>query len=169
MSHNLYFGNSVDLATDETNKSVGNPLFVNPGNGPNGYMIQSGSPAIASGIALPSTPNMDYYGNTIDRNGPISIGIQQFSGETNSRSNKDIDEVSASEVKLYPNPIASSTTIENAANSVVTIYDVDSSVLFTQTISNNNETINLSDLSTGIYFAEVKGESSIEVIKLIKK
>ena len=79
MSHNLYFGNSVDLATDETNKSVGNPLFVNPGNGPNGYMIQSGSPAIASGIPLPSIPNMDYYGNAIDRNGPITVGIQQFS------------------------------------------------------------------------------------------
>ena len=45
---------------------------------------------------------------------------------------------------------------------------MDSSVLFTQTISSDNEAIDFSGLASGIYFAEVKGESSIEVIKLVK-
>ena len=60
---------------------------------------------------------------------------------TDSRSNKDIDEVlgSASEVQLYTNPIVSTTTIENAANSTITVYAMDSSVLFTQTISNSSD------------------------------
>ena len=89
---------------------------------------------------------------------------------TDATSNKDIAGVAntTSNVIVYPNPVESTTTIENAANATITIYAIDSSVLFTQTISSDSETIDLSGLASGIYFAEVKGATSLEVIKLVK-
>ena len=89
---------------------------------------------------------------------------------TSVTSSKDIGGFAdaTSQVVIYPNPVESLTTIQNAADSTITIYAMDSRVLFTQTISSDNETIDLSELDTGIYFAEIKKLTSTNVIKLVK-
>jgi len=90
---------------------------------------------------------------------------------TSSRSNKDTSEIlqSTSEVKLYPNPIVSTTTIENAANSTITVYDINGVVVFNKSIISDSELIDLSKLATGIYYTEVNSGESLSVVKIIKK
>ena len=72
-------------------------------------------------------------------------------------------------VLVFPNPVISTTTIENAANSTVTISDMSSRVVFSQSISSDSEIIDLSTLAVGVYFVEVKGIGTLEVIKIVKK
>ena len=70
---------------------------------------------------------------------------------------------------MYPNPVGSITTIKYAENSILSIYDLKGVKVFTKAVLDESEVIDLSSLATGIYFADVKGVSSKEVLKLIKK
>ena len=85
-----------------------------------------------------------------------------------SLGNKNDILIGTPEVKLYPNPIVSVTTIENAANSIIAIYDIKGSKVLTQSISSDNETIDLSHLNQGVYYAKVNKEGTLRTIKLIK-
>ena len=90
---------------------------------------------------------------------------------TDATSNKDIAGVAnvTSNVVIYPNPVESITTIENAANASVTIYDMKGSIVFTVSIVSDNETIDLSALVSGMYYAEVNSVTNKSVIKLVKE
>lgn len=70
---------------------------------------------------------------------------------------------------MYPNPVGSITTIKYAENSILSIYDLKGVKVFTKVVLDEREVIDLSSLATGIYFADVKGVSSKEGMKLIKK
>ena len=60
-------------------------------------------------------------------------------------------------------------TFENVKDSVITIYSVNSNVVFKQSISSESELIDLSELATGIYFVEVRMNGVLNVNKLVKK
>ncbi|GAA3510911.1 hypothetical protein GCM10022393_25710 [Aquimarina addita] len=72
-------------------------------------------------------------------------------------------------VLIYPSPVNNIATIENASDSIINIYNINGSLVFTKTISSVNETVDLSALSAGTYFAKVTGKSSISVLKIIKE
>ncbi|GAA3510907.1 hypothetical protein GCM10022393_25700 [Aquimarina addita] len=72
-------------------------------------------------------------------------------------------------VLIYPSPVNNIATIENASDSIINIYNINGSLVFTKTISSINETVDLTALSTGTYFAKVTGKSSINVLKIIKE
>ena len=88
-----------------------------------------------------------------------------------STSNKDVATLAAAEVDnvmIYPNPVEAITTIKNAANTVMYVYDVNGSIIFTTAISSDNETVDLGKLQTGIYYTEVVGQGIPSVVKLVK-
>ena len=72
------------------------------------------------------------------------------------------------QLKLYPNPVSSITNIKYTENSILSIYDLNGTKVFTKVILSDDE-IDLSSLVSGVYLAELKGASSKEVVKLIKK
>ncbi|WP_299217370.1 RICIN domain-containing protein [uncultured Aquimarina sp.] len=79
-------------------------------------------------------------------------------------------ELSADEaVMLYPNPVVNTITIERAADSVISIYDVNGKKVYSATIANNTETIDLSNLPTGLYYAKVLSQKDKTILKIIKK
>ena len=85
-------------------------------------------------------------------------------------SNKSINDVIATnEVVVYPNPVVSTTTIEGAVNSTIYIYDMNGSVVLIEDIVSDSEEINLSSLSTGIYYIQVEGLEGSSVTKLVKQ
>ena len=49
------------------------------------------------------------------------------------------------------------------------IYDMNGSTVFTKFISNEDEIIDLSQLSTGIYYAEILGKIKTSVVKIVKQ
>ena len=69
---------------------------------------------------------------------------------------------------IYPNPVLSMATIEGAAGASVRIHDMNGKALLEKTISNDIETIDLSSLSAGIYYAEILSETKKQIIKLVK-
>ena len=74
---------------------------------------------------------------------------------TDSESTKESTPVpTISDIVMYPNPVEAVTTIENAANSFIAIYDIKGSEVLTQSISSDNETIDLSHLNQGVYYAK---------------
>ena len=87
---------------------------------------------------------------------------------TKSLSNKNDLLIATQEVKLYPNPVSEITTIQNAANSIITIYDIKGSEVLTQSIYNDTETINLNGLKTGIYYAKIYNETTNSLLKILK-
>tara|TARA_R110002073_G_scaffold42688_1_gene119223 strand:- start:1159 stop:3639 length:2481 start_codon:yes stop_codon:yes gene_type:complete len=86
-SNNVYFGpqsanipiaansQSMPNVTKDTNYSLGSPLFVDPGNGADGYIITGGSSAANAGVDF-NQPVNDYYGNVINTSN-INIGAYQ--------------------------------------------------------------------------------------------
>jgi len=73
------------------------------------------------------------------------------------------------EINIYPNPVISSAVIKNASNLNMVVFDINGRTKFQKTITDNNETINLNTLPTGVYYAVLNKQSKREVIKLIKK
>ena len=71
------------------------------------------------------------------------------------------------EVMLYPNPVSNILNIQGAENSTVQIFDVNGKLVYSKVIANKNETIDVSNLQTGLYFT--KFQNSNKIIKLIKK
>ncbi len=97
----------------------------------------------------------------------LDVDNFQFSNETLSTNTATYIE-QATEVVIYPNPISSKATLKNAENSNLRIYDMNGRVVFTKFISSEKEDVNLSELSTGIYYAEIANNLRKSVIKIIR-
>ena len=72
-------------------------------------------------------------------------------------------------VAIYPNPATDQVTIEGIPNSTLRIFDITGKMIMTTTIQDNQETINISYLNSGIYFLELQDENTKTVKKLIKR
>jgi len=73
------------------------------------------------------------------------------------------------EVIIYPNPVSSIATIEGASNSTVRIYDMNGKIVFTKNVISDSETLDVSTLSSGMYYVQVNGILGTSVVKLIKQ
>jgi len=76
-------------------------------------------------------------------------------------------EFSRNSISIFPNPSNGIVTIntENILN--ITISDITGKVVFSKNNVTNNETINLSNLQTGVYFAKMVTETGVEETKKI--
>ena len=73
-----------------------------------------------------------------------------------------------SQLSIFPNPTNSRVNILNAQNTKLTVYDVLGKVLMTQSISNSNEIIDLSQLLSGTYFVALDQNGQRRVEKVVK-
>jgi hypothetical protein len=75
-------------------------------------------------------------------------------------------------ILLYPNPFSDIVTVElsNFTTAVATtITDVTGKLLVTFELNNQNNTMDLSSLNSGIYFCQLKSNTYTKTIKIIKK
>lgn len=78
--NNLFFGDETVIWPDGEENITGDPQFNNPGNGIEGYLIKSSSPAIGKGFR-PENFNFserDFYNNQINKLSIPDVGIHQF-------------------------------------------------------------------------------------------
>jgi hypothetical protein len=61
--NNVYYGTHTNLPSDPC-ALYSDPMLTNPGGGENGYHLNTGSPAINSGVNIADCGGRDYYGNT---------------------------------------------------------------------------------------------------------
>ncbi|WP_423130363.1 right-handed parallel beta-helix repeat-containing protein [Gaoshiqia sp. Z1-71] len=78
--NNLCHGNTTINWPVSENPVYDDPLFLQVGNGPAGYQIKAGSPAINIGVVLPEAgaPVTDYFGNPLPVDGPVELGVHQM-------------------------------------------------------------------------------------------
>ncbi|HSD15456.1 MAG TPA: T9SS type A sorting domain-containing protein [Flavobacterium sp.] len=97
---------------------------------------------------------------------------------TNTFTTEFVTTLSVSEFKnlafmAYPNPTNGTVTISSKDNSsiidTVIVNDILGKTIQTKTVNAASTTIDLSDLSSGIYFAKVKSDHSESVIKIVKQ
>lgn len=81
-------------------------------------------------------------------------------------SNFDI----SSNFKIYPNPATSTITIDLSSvdNSSVDVYDFDGRKILTQKLSNSSNTINIDNLSSGMYLFKVTSDQGTATSKVVK-
>jgi hypothetical protein len=80
-----------------------------------------------------------------------------------------INEESMQNVRVYPNPATSQITISNVVSPILTIKIIDISGKTIKRINHDSNTINVSDLTKGIYFLQVQTEQSVINKKFIKE
>jgi hypothetical protein len=91
-------------------------------------------------------------------------GMTSFAFNTLTTTSTELDKVS-----IYPNPVKNILNIKGLDNVLekAVIYNVNGQKVITQT--SNLETINTSELTTGIYFVQLESTNSTKTIKLIKE
>jgi hypothetical protein len=121
------------------------PLFTNPAN--NDFTLQSGSPAIDSGNNSFAS-GTDILGFQRIANGTVDMGAYEF-GSTLSVS----DVIQDKQFKIYPNPVVNSINVVSQHSlKNITIY----SILGTKVLSSYENTIDVSNLKTGVYIMKIE-------------
>ena len=174
MSHNLYFGNEVADAPNETEKTIGNPFFLSVGNGPSGYQIQNESKAKAIGLVLTTRPLKDYYLNEIDPScATVDMGAHQYEpcSDVFTSSATILSPASDSIFNVYPNPVYSSDIINITSKHIgdihIELQDIATKEFKGLAIKEN--TLDISTLPSGVYYLKIKQGDLTSFRKLLVK
>jgi len=112
---------------------------------------------------------VDMYCDSIGKNGVIFNKAGGFIINITSPNTTGINNINLnSEINIYPNPTSNQLTIDTELNiSEVKIIDITSKVIMTT--KENINTINVADLSNGIYFINLITEERIITRKFVKQ
>jgi hypothetical protein len=73
-------------------------------------------------------------------------------------------------VKVYPNPASTQVQVQNMPpNALLRLYDVNGQLVYMSTKNQQNQLIDLNQLTAGIYMLEVTAEHFREVLKVVKR
>ena len=168
---------SVKIHILLNNQSYGN-LTINPQND---WMVDSMWLVSAT---IPLYVNPDYlnlsegYDNTLcshvsgvvfAEGGLTTIDDEGFCGVFQING-VGINEKSIENIAIYPNPVRDMLNIENANNVNVSIYSANGQLVKTINNVNGDASINMSEMSNGLYFVKLQDEnaSRIEKIQVIR-
>jgi len=101
------------------------------------------------------------YDNNASGNFQLEITCESILGTPSNTQQETI---------LYPNPVQN--ILEISSNNVIetaTVYSMTGASLFTVSIENKNGTLDLSNLTSGVYFIKTEAKGSIETFRIIKK
>ncbi len=156
----LFFDNTSITISDfnSTNLLGTNPLFSNAST--NDFTLSSSSPAINAGSSnVISFIDLNYEPRTL---GSVDIGCYEYSAVN------DIPEMLISDISLYPNPCSNAFSLAAKDNiTQVTIHRADGSMV--STILEPSNMIDVSELSSGIYFVSIESNHTVQTTRLIKQ
>lgn len=110
--------------------------------------------------------------------GNVYIAIRHFNSTDMFRLNLDdvsvtagvgVDELGLTEVNIYPNPTSDVLHVAADGYSTVSITNMLGQVISTKKISDTQFTLNVADLTSGVYFVRLQGERGTTSKKFIKK
>ncbi len=78
----------------------------------------------------------------------------------------DVNDMTAPNIAIYPNPANNVVTVENAENAQITIVNMVGQIVASQVVNSNRESINISDLSNGTYVIRIENGNEISTQKL---
>ena len=139
-------------------------------HGANAYTWSSASSFLTSNPISPyPTMNTTYTVTGLDNSGCpgttiINITIDKCLGlKTNSAG--------IANLQVYPNPNSGVFTIDlnNGLTKNIEVLDVTGRIILANTSENDQITVNINNLSNGIYYVKVKSDNAVEVLKVVKQ
>lgn len=176
---------------DNNNKSV-TIEWDYDGISPNGYeyaVLPIGAQLQAANfVATPSAPVYNVFkttstGDSLVNNAAYAVYVRAKCDATNYSANTSksitlhstlaISDIDEDAVKVYPNPVSSTLTIElptvMAGNSTVTITDVSGKLISVTRIENVVSELNMSELVNGFYLLTIDSEVLQKTIRIVKQ
>jgi len=79
-----------------------------------------------------------------------------------------VEDVNQNVFNMYPNPVMNTVFVNaNTQNSQISIYDITGKVVLTKSLNLGENTINVSQLASGVYLARFVAEGNVQTKKLI--
>ncbi len=132
-------------------------------NGASTYTWDTGSNATSIVVTPSTTVSYSVNGSSGSCNGSAITGVS-VNACTGIHEN-----VNAFQFSIYPNPNNGLITIETENTSDLQLLDVLGKVVIEVKLQNLNTTINISQLSNGIYYLKIKQGDAISIKKIIKQ
>ncbi len=101
--------------------------------------------------------------------GTFTMGTDDQTEYVILEASNNIDKIEASDINLFPNPANKFITIKSNQLYEISIYNITGRQVKYINMTSNNQTIDLSGLSAGVYTFTFKNDSNIEVKKVIVK
>lgn len=130
-------------------------------------------------VDIPAITNEDFETSsttfTIPADGTYYVAFHAYSAadmwvlwvdNVNLTISTDVNDMTASNVAIYPNPANNVVTVENAENAQITIVNMVGQVVASQVANSNRESINISDLSNGTYVIRIENGNEVSTQKL---
>ena len=184
--HNLFIGHIFSSSFAYNGKlrdvTIWNKALTDSAISANENHCFSGSEANIVGHFLLNendTTTIDYSSTAI--NGTYQNGTPVFVTDSTSCNDSlqmsqivnlflvGVNELSTNDLSIYPNPVSSQLRINNANPSINYIEILDVTGKTVKTINSNYKTVNVSDLTKGIYFLQVYTEDGLINKKFIKE
>ena len=182
INNNLFYGfNPPDNSVD-SNRIIGDPLFINPsaaGTGLStalGFALQKNSPAINKGIQPADSVDTDYVGFPVPWGGKYDLGALEYH-DPNGVGRQLAAPGRANLLQAYPNPFNPATTLEFVAEksgrALLQIYDTAGkhvSTLFEGSVvagDRRSFAFCAGTLASGMYVAVLNAGTIIESYRLL--
>jgi len=116
-----------------------------------GFNVDPNSTGITTGISLP-----EFVQTLAQESSCLQVGVRALDAPAN-------------DIKIFPNPFKENISIENplGGESLVTVYTPQGQEVFSETII-GNRTLNMENLSKGMYFLHVQNGKAMFNFKIIK-
>jgi len=159
---------------------VGDGILVNtaPGNIEHGFTTGDGIYEVNATAIVTATAYTNYKflnwtkdGIIISTNNPYSFTVtEDVELIANFESEVGVENRELVSIKIYPNPTRGELKIESGMLRIenVVIYDISGKIQKMENLKMDN-TINISHLSTGIYFVKIHTEKGVIVRKILKE
>jgi hypothetical protein len=179
---NSFYGFHPSGEPNDSNKLVGDPNFINPGNatiGMNtilGYALQAKSPGINSGMLYLNHPLVDIIGNPVPTNGVVDRGAFEYQGSVGVRTDVRMQPYNFQLYQNYPNPFNPSTTITYSIPSqqkvVLEVFNalgIKIETLVNDVISAGEHYVsyNAGHISSGVYIYRFQSGSTNSVKRMV--
>jgi photosystem II stability/assembly factor-like uncharacterized protein len=160
--------------TPESITSANNNVFFST-NGNEIYKSTDAGTTWAVDYTLPAQPFSGVNAVHISGNSAYSIctvtGGNKILKSANAFTSVSENKLPGS-IKIFPMPATNQITIETdqfTKTNYVSIFDIQGQELVKQEITNNSTTIDISNLSSGIYFVKYQNENGFTTQKLVKQ
>lgn len=141
---------------------LGTPVLATDGNFNSAF-----EQLTKTGIALPALGLHVFNIRVKDNTGQWGPVFRNVVSVQTTLGTSDFD---LKNIVAYPNPVKDVLNIssDNALTSV-SIYNIMGQQVFTKSINANEDTINVSGLTSGTYFVKVQAEDKVKTLKIIKE
>ncbi len=175
VSNNIFAGTGTLLngtTTSSSNNVVETNIagleFVNESN--YDYHLNSNSPAVNAGIAIPSQNNINLTPDSAYKH-PVDFELRQVSGTIDAgayeyKSSVGMSKVPQTQISIYPNPTQDIIHIGTSANNVKSIAIYDCSGALIKQLS-NSYSIDLQGFPKGIYFLRIETQNGGNIMKKV--